>query len=213
MNDKKSGRQARSFEELDSVRYVFGVLAGSAFMAFGLQVALGFLGRIHWALGALLSIAVLVGAILLLQQLKTADEVSVTRGACAAMLASGLFAGIVVFAWVSLTLHETGVATYSVDGDASIEEFTRLYYFTTADLVPALDLPATLHLRSPVQSTDWWAGWPILLYRIFVLWLVVGTFSLWRKNRIDHGKARAGDLALFMVLFLFLVLFLTSGLR
>ncbi len=210
---KLERERKKVFDDLDSPRTTFGVLAGSAFVAFALQEGLGFLGRIHVLLGVAFSVLVVASIFWSIRLLRRDELLSLTRSACVGLLAVGLFGAIVVAGWASLTLHTTGLSPYSLRGEPSIENFTRLYFYTLADLVPALDIPNTLHLNSPVEASDLRSGWPVLAFRIFVLWFVLDTFTHWRKRRIERKTSKSGDDLMFLSVFLLLVALFTSNLR
>ena len=67
------------------------------------------------------------------------------------------------------------VHSYSVDG------FVRLYLYTVIDLLPALEVWETLAVDPPAKPANAWAGAPLVVFKVFVIGLVLDTFNRWRK--------------------------------
>ena len=65
-------------------------------------------------------------------------------------------------------------------------EFTGLYLWQTADVIPGLGVTDTLSLSQPVEYDDWKLGLMLLLYKAAVLLPVIAAYrGVWRSRHID----------------------------
>jgi hypothetical protein len=196
-------------KEMDSPGVTFSVVAGTCAIALAIQLILDYCSRVHWILAALFSLAIALVFIWFTRMARRPPLAS-TRAMCAAFLSLGLMIAVVVAGWASYTLHSLGLGAYTVTPLPSIDVFMRLYFFALADLIPAIKVTETLHLKSPVEARDFVAGLPVLAFRIFVLWFVFDAFKTWRKSRQDAGKEKSSDIVLFLI---FLLVFVATVLR
>lgn len=199
----------RLYQELDDFGGTFGAVAGVLLIVFLMQLVVDYSSRVHWLLAA-----IPLGVFLLLvawySRLARRPPLASTRGMAATYLMLGLSTAVVFGSWVSYTLYQLGIGRYEVQAASSLDSFIRLYFFTLADLIPALKITETLHLSSPIEARDYAAGLPVLGFRIFVLWFVFDAFRHWRKSRKDAGKEKSSDMVMFVM---FLLIFVVVVLR
>jgi len=191
-------------ESMDGFKVPFAVVAGIGVIAFAVQSILGYLNRIHWVFGALFSIVVVLVSVWAIQKAKRSPLAS-TRAMGAVVLSVGLLAAVIIAGGASMTLNTLGIGTYVASSTPSLNSFTRLYFYTLADLMPAIKITETLHIQRPIEPQNFAAGLPVLLFRIFVLWFLFDAFKSWRKSRKDQGKEKSTDIVLYAILLLVFV--------
>jgi len=200
------------YEKLDSLGGTFGAVAGVLIIVYLMQLVLEYSSSVHWLLAAVFS-SIFVLLVIWYSRIARRTIVMSTRGVGTTYLMFGLTTAIVISGWVSYTMHTNGIGSYEVASAATLNEFMRLYFFTLADLIPALEIPETLHLSSPVETLDFTAGLPVLAFRVFVLWFVFDAFRTWRKRRKEMGKEKPGDLLLYGIFFITFIVVVLSDLR
>lgn len=188
-------------ERLDKFGTTLGVGAGLALVAFGVQLTLGYLTRVHWGLAALFSILILLVSIWLTRFARRSSQASTLAMGVVALLVP-LLAAVIVAGWSSRTLNSLGIGKYVTASAPSPDVFTRLYSYTLADLIPALKITETLNLKPPIKAENFAAGLPVLVFRVFVLWFLFDAFKNWRNSRKDAGKEKSSDIVLFALFLL-----------
>ncbi|MGH7527261.1 MAG: hypothetical protein ACREMX_11215 [Gemmatimonadales bacterium] len=128
---------ARIDQLLDKSRRTTGTVAGAFAAAFLIRVILDLGSRVHWILGALLALGFAGAAVWLIDRVRRAASTEEPSDIIAA-LAVGLLTLAVVGAWLSFTLHATGVARYSVPESVSAGSFVDFYLYTFIDLLPGI---------------------------------------------------------------------------
>jgi hypothetical protein len=208
-SDKTRGQViAAIYEEMDELGGTFGAVAGVSVFVFLMQLVLDYSSRVHWLLAAVLSAAFLSLVAWFIRKIMVPPLAS-TRGIGAVYLILGLMSAVVLAGWVSLTLHTLGLGRYEITSASSLNAFMQLYFYTFADLIPALKITDTLHISSPIETLDFAAGVPVLAFRIYVLWFVFDAFRNWRKSRKDAGKEKQSDIIMyltFLLIFVFVIL-------
>ena len=199
-------------EKLDGFNAPFVVVAATGAIALAVQLILYYCSRVHWVLAASVSIAVVLVCIWV-TRLARRPLLASTRAMGAASLSVGLWAAVTLAGWASMTLHSLGIGTYVATSAPSLDVFTRLYFYTLADMIPAIKITETLHLKPPLQTQDFAAGVPVLLFRVFVLWFLFDAFKTWRKSRKDAGKEKSSDILVFAILVLLFVVTVLVDLR
>ena len=164
------------------------VIIGAGVVAILIRRLLEFVSRLHWALGALLATLLTVAAIWLTRQVKRASRDADSKGVLG-VLVVGLFTIAVVGAWISFTLHESGIGSYSVPVRYSAGTFFDLYMYTFLDLLPGIEVLKTLHLKAAIESQNFVAALPILGFTLFVVWLFFDAFLSWWKTKQDVPSA------------------------
>lgn len=170
-------------------------IVGAGFMAIIISWLLHLVSQLHWVLGAVLAVLLSLTAVWLTGQVKRASSKAETIGVLG-VLALGLMTLALVCAWISFTLHESGIGDYSVPAKYSPGTFFDLYMYTFLDLLPGIKVLKTLNLKLPIESRNFVAGLPILGFKLFVVWLFFDAFSSWRKakqNSVSVSKVRGAS--------------------
>ena len=168
----------------------FGIYIGPFVGALGVYVlarmAVEFLAGVHVLLGGALALAFGMLAVWLARAAKRVRRLVPTTEILAGFLMSVLLAAF-VGAWLSYVLHTRGLGAYRVPSAFSLGTFMDLYIFTFIGLVPGLGAWETLKVAAPIEALDWRAGAPLLLFKIFVLWIFFGAVRNWWTHR--RGRA------------------------
>ena len=181
MNSPRAAWLALS-QKVDTGKHVATAIVGATVVATAARFALELASRLHVVAASMLAIAVAAAALWLTYQVKHASRTADLTGVVGS-LALGFLAVAVVTSWISYSLHVSGIAVYEVPAAFSIGTFMDAYMYAFLDLVPAVEIPQTLHLETPVRSTNLLGGLPILGFKIFVVWLFFDAVVTWVKRR------------------------------
>jgi hypothetical protein len=174
-------------QKVDTGKQVATAIVGAVVVATAARILLEFASRLHLVAASMLAVLIAVAALWLTYQVKHASRAADLTGVVGS-LALGFLAVTVVTAWISYSLHVSGVSVYEVPAPYTMGTFMDAYMYAFLDLVPAVDIPETLHLVSPVESTDLLGGLPILGFKLFVVWLFFDAAATWieRRRRLDR---------------------------
>lgn len=165
----------------DTTQRIVGAVVGAGFLVALIRLLLEFSSRVHWSLGAALATAFAGLAIWLTHQVKRSSQRNAPHEVVA-VLTLGLFTLAIVGAWISFTLHVSGLASYVVPAKYSIGTFVDLYMYTFFDLLPGIEVWKTLSVQPPIEPRDVLGGLPLLGFKVFVVWLLLDAFRSWRKG-------------------------------
>lgn len=138
--------------------------------------------KLHWVVGGLLSVPFAVVVALLL--------VGLTRSLFKkfeARVVLSMFATIVLLAasvcstW-SYILLKRGLAHYESSGELHPGKFADLYVWQMIDMIPGFKVWETLGIPAPVKAQGFYAGLPILMFRVCVGLPIVALFTKWYKS-------------------------------
>lgn len=171
------------FEKLRSDPFatgIFGAMSGALFFVAFVSWAIEFAASRHWSLGVLLTVA--SGALVMWIASAVASS-SVQHPISMVMIFFVMLVllGAVVFAGISLILHNQGWASYDASQQVTITTFRNFYLWTFVDMVPAIDIWKTFPVKSPVEPIDAVAGVPVLVFRLFILGFVFASVRRWWK--------------------------------
>jgi hypothetical protein len=162
-------------------------VVGTALIITGIVRALfEFASRFHWTLGALLAVVVIWTAVQLTRHVKQAEKLSLSG--VVAVLGFGVLTLAIVSAWISFALFQAHLATYEVPNPATSGQFVDLYMYEFFDLVPGIKVWETLGVKSPIVARGIVAGLPLLVFKIFVLWVVFDAFASWKQKPAPKEK-------------------------
>jgi hypothetical protein len=169
-------------QKLEGPKQVGLAILGAGVVAGLFRVMIDAASRLHLAASAVLAVLLLAGALWLTRQVKYVSRDADLAGVVGS-LALGLLTVGIIGAWISYSLHVGGVALYTVPEQFSIGTFMDGYMYAFLDLIPALRIPETVHLRSPIESTTPLGGLPVLGFKVFVVWLFFDAVKSWLKRR------------------------------
>lgn len=173
---------SRGRNGLESIRDLFASVAGAAFVSIALRYSLVFAAKAHWSVAALLALLLAIGGIWITLHVKHSSD-HLPPSSVIPLLSLGLFTLAVVGAWVSYTLQSVNSNRYTVPPQVSVATFVDLYLYTFVDLLPAVNVWETLHVKSAIQANDRIAGAPILAFKVFVVFLLFDAFRTWLQRR------------------------------
>jgi hypothetical protein len=187
--------------EMEDAGGVGQALAGVCAIAAAGEWLLSTATRLHWLAGAAVSLA-LAALYWQMRSRMFKGPLARTRGAMAVTLSLGLLLAVILGGWLSYLLHAKGLAQYALQGEPSLAQFMRLYFFTFGELLPLVDVTKTLQIASPVSIRSFWGGVPVLAFKVFVLLYIFEAFRSWSQARKDAGESKPSDLALLLVFLL-----------
>jgi hypothetical protein len=174
----------------DIFRATSGVIFFVAFASWAIEYA----ASRHWSLGVLLTVA---SGVLVMWIAKQAASSSMQHPISMVMVFFLMLVllGAVVFAGISLILHNQGWASYDVSQQVTITTFRNFYLWTFVDMVPAIDIWKTFPVKSPVEPIDAVAGAPVLVFRLFILGFVFASVRRWWKLQAvgNPNESRTDD--------------------
>jgi hypothetical protein len=151
--------------------FLFAVLRGI------LQVA----GKVHWAvgLGVTVALATFLAFLLMGWRRRVYAKPQQSRNDVAVLLFSTLLMSIAVFAAVSMLIFRFAPGSYTGAPEISMSTFTDYYAWLTADALPGIRFSDTFGVKSPLDHHGWIAALCLLAFRGLVLTTLLKALKEW----------------------------------
>jgi hypothetical protein len=92
--------------------------------------------------------------------------------------------------WLALTLSEfslilfrVGWAKYEPVNRMVLGELAAFYIWKFFDMLPGIKVWETLNVDAPLETKNWVAGMPVLIFQIITIVLIIKWFKEWMKAR------------------------------
>jgi NADH:ubiquinone oxidoreductase subunit K len=188
-----------------------GVIAGAGFPYF-----IAFFG-VKWALPTRPVVALVVSIITLLIAIWLAVALSrfikhsmPTTIAIVGLFVASAYASIGAFAGLSATIHTWRPTSYNVTASQPllptagrtndtipVEDpfgiFAQYYTVVVLDLVPGIEVSKTMALPTTVEIKSRLGGLPVLGFKIYMIFAVIGAFKKWKEIRKEKTKGKAAS--------------------
>lgn len=173
------------------IKVVIEIFVAIFLIILGIGIAYGIVSnahQYHWLSGftsALLVASLCVVGILDIRS-RSALDFPVLKGISIVALVA-IF-GVIVASSASLSLNELKIAKYTLhdsyaDTPFNFELCLEFYGWTLLDLLPGLEILKTLGINLPFSPKNPEAGIPIVLFRAYVIFMVLGSLKIWWGQR------------------------------
>jgi hypothetical protein len=142
----------------------------------------------HWLLGLGLTLGYGAALALGIQDLRRKDSGELPAYKVLGIFILTVLIGATVAASISQLLELVGWATYLPIRRHHLFEFHVFYLWSFLDMLPGLDISKSLGLTGPVQPQGVVAGLPIVAFRAFVIFGLLGSLKVWWKGRTAADK-------------------------
>jgi hypothetical protein len=148
--------------------------------------------RTNWVIALVVALFYSYAAWLGIRDLRSADvqQDSFHRGATIAALS--VLVASTVCACISAVLAQIQVGTYEPAG-ARYGDFIAYYLWVFADMIPGLAITKTLEWTPQVKPHGTLAGFPVLVFRAFILFGFLKALRAWWQAR---ARAPGGEMEL-----------------